>query len=218
MLKMRGVETRQEADLSKRTVDVYFSADVETDGPIPGPFSMLSFALVFAGTFDGHRFARPTDTLSFYRELRPISESFEPEALSVNGLDRSRLITCGEDPKSAMDSANTWIKRVAKENRPVLVAFPLCFDWSWLYWYFVRFCSEGSPFGHSRCFDVKTAVAVKSHIPIAEAGRSHLPSRLRSEHGHSHNALDDAIEQAEIFAKVFELEESDVGDSRSAPK
>src|SRR5262245_56668885 len=34
-------------------VDVYFSADVETDGPIPGPYSMLSFALVQAGRFDG---------------------------------------------------------------------------------------------------------------------------------------------------------------------
>ena len=28
------------------TTDVYFSADIETDGPIPGPFSMLSFAIV----------------------------------------------------------------------------------------------------------------------------------------------------------------------------
>ncbi len=33
----------------KHGLDVYFSADVETDGPIPGPFSILSFALVFAG-------------------------------------------------------------------------------------------------------------------------------------------------------------------------
>ncbi|MGE3671704.1 MAG: hypothetical protein AB7K71_18685 [Polyangiaceae bacterium] len=39
--------------------DVYFSADVETDGPIPGPYSMLSFALVYAGSVDGRRFQRP---------------------------------------------------------------------------------------------------------------------------------------------------------------
>lgn len=30
-------------------MDLYFSADVETDGPIPGPYSMLSFGIVFAG-------------------------------------------------------------------------------------------------------------------------------------------------------------------------
>ncbi len=40
-------------------VDAYFSADVETDGPIPGPFSILSFGLVYAGTFDGQHFTRP---------------------------------------------------------------------------------------------------------------------------------------------------------------
>jgi hypothetical protein len=40
-------------------VDSYFSADVETDGPIPGPYSMLSFALVYAGSFDGAKFSRP---------------------------------------------------------------------------------------------------------------------------------------------------------------
>ena len=39
--------------------DVYFSADIETDGSIPGPFSMLSFALVYAGQFDGEAFERP---------------------------------------------------------------------------------------------------------------------------------------------------------------
>ena len=55
-------------------MDVYFSADVETDGAIPGPFSMLSFGLVLAGTFDGERFARPTQyEHTFYREIKPIS-------------------------------------------------------------------------------------------------------------------------------------------------
>ena len=74
----------------KPGLDVYFSADVETDGPIPGPFSILSFALVFAGTFDGQRFTVPQNyQQSFYRELKPISDDFEPDALRVNGLDRA---------------------------------------------------------------------------------------------------------------------------------
>jgi hypothetical protein len=73
--------------------DVYFSADVETDGPIPGPYSMLAFALVYAGTFDGEEFRTPAEYRdTFYRELRPISENFQPEALRVNGLDRRGLV------------------------------------------------------------------------------------------------------------------------------
>ena len=53
------------------SVDAYFSADVETDGPIPGPFSMLSFAIVYAGSFDGQRFERPKNyERFFYQELK----------------------------------------------------------------------------------------------------------------------------------------------------
>ena len=198
---------RKEALIERATrkADVYFSADVETDGPIPGPYSMLSFALVYAGRFDGVHFERPSEmNLSFYRELRPISDSFEEEALRVNGLDRSRLLKEGEAPERAMTDAYLWIRNVAQSHNPVLVAYPLSFDWSWLYWYFVRFSAHRSPFGYSRCFDIKTAVAVKEHLPISESGRLQLPEALRSVHRHSHNALDDAIEQAQIFINVFE--------------
>jgi hypothetical protein len=186
--------------------DVYFSADVETDGPIPGPFSMLSFALVFAGRFDGKHFERPSgwSGQSFYRELRPISDSFQYDALKVNGLDRDRLMREGCDPKTAMGDGAEWIHRIAGAGRPVLVAYPLSFDWSWLYWYFVRFNPEGSPFSHSQCFDLKTAFAIKANRTIAESGRSKLLPSLRSLKTHSHNALDDASEQAEVFANLFE--------------
>ena len=189
------------------TVDVYFSADVETDRPIPGPFSILSFGLVYAGPFDGHQFRRPAKPIKhFYRELRPISEDFQPEALQVNGLDRERLCREGESPELAMTEAASWVKKVAGNGKPVLVAYPLCFDWAWLYWYFIRFSEHGSPFNHSRCFDIKTAFALKAEIPIASASRSKLLASLRPNRPHTHHALDDAIEQAEIFANIFEWE------------
>lgn len=186
-------------------LDVYFSADVETDGPIPGPFSMLSFGLVLAGSFDGQTFCRPQDySQSFYRELRPISAEFQSEALRVNGLDRDRLLREGTSPRTAMTEAAKWARSVAGHGRPILVAYPLSFDWSFLYWYFVRFSEDGSPFNHSQCFDIKTAFAVKAHIPIASAGRRRLMPSLRSNDVHTHNALDDAIEQAQVFANLFE--------------
>jgi len=186
--------------------DVYFSADVETDGPIPGPYSMLSFALVYAGSFDGTNFNPPRGSRSvFYRELRPISDEFQQEALETNGLDRSRLIDCGDPPTLAMSDAADWIRQYSGPGNPVLVAYPLSFDWSWLYWYFVKFSKTGSPFEYSQCFDVKTALAVTLGIPISRAGRSKIPSALASRHQHTHHAVDDAVEQAEIFAKLFEL-------------
>lgn len=175
----------------EKRVDVYFSADVETDGPIPGPYSMLSFALVYAGRFDGAHFERPVSLdRALYTELRPISDNFEPEALLVNGLDRDRLRREGEAPDSAMTAASEWIQSLANGGFPVLVAYPLSFDWSWLYWYFVRFSRHGSPFEHSRCFDMKTAFAVKAGRPIVDSGRSQLLPDLTSKRGHTHHALD----------------------------
>jgi len=185
--------------------DVYFSADVETDGPIPGPYSMLSFALVYAGTFDGKEFKRPkTLQETFYRELKPISKDFQAEALRVNGLDRERLCREGETPEGAIREAYEWIAGIAGGAKPVLVAYPLSFDWAWLYWYFVKFSSKGSPFNHSLCFDMKTAYAVKASVPISEAGRSKILPQLLPERRHTHHALDDATEQAEIFGNLFE--------------
>jgi hypothetical protein len=200
-------ETPQLVSVGKksRVVDVYFSADVETDGPIPGPFSMLSFGLVVAGTFDGKTFTRPSNyAQSFYRELRPVSDEFQNDALRVNGLDRDRLLREGVLPAIAMTEAAQWVRSLAGAGRPILVAYPLSFDWSFLYWYFTRFSKDSSPFNHSQCFDIKTAFAVKAHIPIASAGRSRLMPNLRPNGVHTHNALDDAIEQAQVFANLFE--------------
>jgi hypothetical protein len=187
--------------------DAYFSVDVETDGPIPGPYSLLSFGIVYAGSFDGKTFTRPAAySVTFYRELRPISDDYDPEALRINGLDRSRLLVDGTAPTEAMTEAASWVRSCAGGSTPVMVAYPLGFDWSWLTWYFVRFAGK-SPFNHSLGFDVKTAVAVKAGIPIARAGRSRIPmSMLRSKHIHTHHALDDAVEQAELFGDVFEWE------------
>ena len=191
------------------SVDAYFSADVETDGPIPGPFSMLSFALVFAGTYDGSRFRRPPDYKQvFYAELRPISERYDEEALSVNRLDRDSLKTEGKDPATAMREAANWVERVSGGATPILAAYPLSFDWSWLYWYFMRFLECDSPFNHSRCFDMKTAISVVTEVPVSDSSRRNLPAALKSRYDHSHHAVSDAVEQADILARIFEYREA----------
>src|ERR1041385_3548307 len=109
------------ADARQVVGDAYFSADVETDGPIPGPFSMLSFAFVYAGAFDGSRFERPENyERSFYRELKPISDDFQEEALRINGLDRHRLCLEGMSPTQAMTEASEWVKTMSGSAKPVL--------------------------------------------------------------------------------------------------
>jgi hypothetical protein len=184
--------------------NVYFSVDVEADGPIPGPYSMSSFGIAVAGTFEAGRFV-PADPSreTFYAELRPISDDFVPEAAAVSGLDRAALVRDGRDPREAMNTCAAWVRDVTAGRYPVFAAYPLGFDWMWMYWYFLRFADAGSPFDYSRAFDMKTMYALKAGVPISQAGLTRLPDALRSKRTHTHNALDDAIEQADILANLF---------------
>ncbi len=183
--------------------DLYISCDIEADGPIPGPYSMSSLGAAVAGTFDGSVFtAADPDEQTFYRELRPISPDFVPAAAAVAGLDRERLEREGADPAAAMADFARWVEDVAAGARPVFVAYPLGFDWMFVYWYLMRFAGR-SPFGHSSCLDVKTLYAVKAGVPITGTGKRSMPRHLHSRRRHTHNALDDAAEQADLFANLM---------------
>jgi hypothetical protein len=185
--------------------DIYISVDVETDGPIPGPYSLLAFGMAVAGTYDGRTFTRASpQERTFYVEIRPISDQWQPEAMAVNGLDRETLVRSGADPVDAMNRAAEWIDEIAAGRRPVLVAYPVAYDWSFLYWYFVRFARHGSPFGHSSCFDIRTLYAARAGTVFDRSGKRSMPAELRSVKPHTHNALEDALEQADLFANVFE--------------
>ncbi|WP_205826044.1 exonuclease [Microbispora catharanthi] len=183
--------------------ETYISVDVEADGPIPGPYSMVSFGMTVAGRMTGRRFERTDpESLTFYAELRPISDDWVAEALAVSGLDRTTLLREGRDPAEAMTEAAAWVREVCGDDLPVLAAFPLSYDWMWMYWYFLRFTGQ-SPFGHSRCIDIKTLYAAKAVVPVAWATKRQMPREVRARRPHTHNALDDAIEQAELLQNLM---------------
>jgi hypothetical protein len=184
------------------TRDIYISADVEADGPIPGRYSMLAFGLAVAAEFDGEAFtARDPAEATFYRELRPITDNWVPEAVKASRLDREGLLRNGSAPEAAMQEAATWVAAISDGARPVMVGYPAVFDWMFLHWYFVAFAGS-SPFGFSGALDMKTMYQQKARVTVSNAGRTDLPTGLRASQPHTHNAIDDAIEQAEIFNKL----------------
>ena len=70
----------------------YVMVDIESDGPIPGDFSMVCFGAVIV---------EPELNRSFYGQLKPISETFLPDALAVSGFSREQCLDFDE-PKSVM--------------------------------------------------------------------------------------------------------------------
>jgi hypothetical protein len=75
------------------------SFDIETDGPLPLHFSMSSLG---ACTLDG--------TQRFYRELKPVSDRFDPEYAAVHRLGRDYLKEHGMDPRQAVQEFDDWLR------------------------------------------------------------------------------------------------------------
>ncbi|MBC9712981.1 exonuclease [Streptomyces sp. TRM66268-LWL] len=191
----------------KSRPSLYISVDIEADGPIPGPYSMISFGAAVAGRHDPDGTYVPYDpeARTFYRELRPISEKFVPEALAVSGLDRDRLLREGTEPATALADFTAWVREVATGTQPVMAGYPASYDWTFLYWYLLRFTGE-SPFGHSGCLDLKSLYAAKTNLPLRAVAKRTMPRELLSARRHTHHALDDAIEQAELCNNLLTWE------------
>jgi hypothetical protein len=182
--------------------EMYFSVDVEADGPIPGPYSMVSCGVSVAGVRNPDFTPIDPTRFTFYRELRPISEEWDPAALAVSRLSREQLVDTGADPAVAMAELTDFIRTTADGARPVFVAYPACYDWMFVYWYLIRF-TGASIFGHSGCLDMKTLYATRANVHIGRAVKRLMPRHLHSTREHTHNALDDAVEQADLFANLM---------------
>jgi hypothetical protein len=174
--------------------ELYVATDVEADGPIPGPYSMISLGMAVVG--------RPE--LSFYTELRPISDEFVPAALAVSGLDRDRLLREAPTARDAMTAAARWVNGLRPIGRPVFLAAPAVWDGMFVHWYFLRFVGS-SPFGATG-----SGVDLRSYW-MGRTGCEWVATRKgRIKHAlgvtglpHTHHAGEDAAELAELFAAVL---------------
>jgi ribonuclease T len=171
----------------------YISVDIETAGPAPGEYALLTLG---ACTLD-----EPPQT--FYIELQPDRDGMTAEAFAIHKLSLQTLRTSGSDPRSAMEGFENWVAAVTPAgNRPVLVAFNAPFDWMFIAEYFQRYVGR-NPFGHS-ALDVKalymglyrTSWANTSYEDVCRALRVHQPL--------AHNALEDALDQANLFRILME--------------
>lgn len=184
--------------------DLYISFDVEADGPFPGRYSMLSLGLCVAGSYDGfeYRVCDPrVETL--YVEFPPVTEHCVSEAMAVNRLDRRRLAASAPPPAVGVAKVRDWILRVSAGRQPVLVAYPATFDWPFLSHYFHEYSEDGPPLSFTRVLDLRTMIVTKSGASAYAPSGECLPDDVGPRGAHTHHALDDAIQQAHLFSRVF---------------
>jgi DNA polymerase III epsilon subunit-like protein len=174
--------------------EVFVSVDVETAGPIPGEFSLLSIGacVVF----------EPSKT--FACELKPINRNADPKALEVTGLSLDELTRKGLDPSESMRTFSDWLGTVAGEDDSIVfVGFNAPFDWSFINYYFHRF-GGGNPFGFT-ALDIKALYMGATGCDWADTRSSKIAERLKPNLKGDHNALHDAQYQAEIFCLIRAL-------------
>lgn len=176
--------------------EIYVSTDVEADGPIPGPHSMLSFASAAFDT-DG----RMASTFSANLELLADAAG-HPDTMAWwrgNPGAWNQTRTALQSPSQAMRSYVAWLK--ALPGKPVFVGYPAAYDFLFVYWYLLRFAGE-SPFGHS-ALDIKTYAMAVLGLPFRQSTKANMPERWFSDAAHTHVALDDAIEQGHLFCNLL---------------
>lgn len=172
--------------------EVFISIDVETAGPIPGEYSMLSIGACLVSD--------PEQT--FACELKPISDKFVPAALEVSGLSLERLRETGDAPQATMSQFRDWIVKVAGDGVPVFVGFNAPFDWSFVNYYFHRFTGD-NPFGFT-ALDIKALWMGATGCSWADTRSSRIAEEVRPALHGDHDALHDAQYQAELFRLILE--------------
>jgi ribonuclease T len=174
-------------------LEAFISVDIEAAGPIPSQYALLSIGAC--------TLTLPRQT--FYVELVPDRDRFDPRSTEIHGLDLHRLGQEGLPSEKALEKFATWLAQVVPAGRsPLMVAFNAPFDWMFIHDYFIRYLGT-NPFGHS-AVDIKAVYMGASGKSWQETSGPYLHHRYDGGSELSHNALDDAITQAVIFEGILD--------------
>ena len=173
--------------------EFFIIIDIETAGPSPHNFAMLSLGASTIGP----------NNQTFYIELKPDLPSFTDEAMKVNGLDLEHLYKEGENAEEAMKAFEGWIKKVTPPGyAPVFTAFNAPFDWMFVNTYFHRYLGY-NPFGH-KALDIKALFMGLHHVDFAETSHHNICEHYGLKTSLSHHALEDAVQEAQLLKMIVE--------------
>ena len=176
--------------------EIYVSTDVEADGPIPGPNSLLSF---------GSAAYRADKTLvsTFAANLETLpGATGAPDTMAWWQTQPEAWAACRKDPQApqtVMQNYLAWLKQLP--GKPVFVGYPAAYDFLFVYWYLIKFTGE-SPFSHS-ALDIKTYAMAMLRRGYRDATKRNMPKPWFDKLPHTHCALDDAIEQGALFCNML---------------
>lgn len=180
---------------------LYVMFDVETDGPVPGLFSMLSVGLVGI-TLAGDR------VWECELNLRPVPEaSTDPETMAWWQEEAQReawdhLQLDQKEPETAIPWLRDQLVELKSRYRVFPVAWPASFDWMFLSYYMHRYAGENPLGRRAKCADTYAwclSRTVHPNVDISTLLNHWSDQRFP----HTHCALDDAREQSVKFINML---------------
>jgi hypothetical protein len=179
--------------------ELYVSVDIESNGPYPLDYSMLSFG---AAAFYQDKLV---DTFSANLETLP-GAGQHPDTMAWWATQPEAWAACRkdlQDPAMAICDFVAWVEKLEKENntKAVFVGYPAGFDFTFMYVYMMKFAGR-SPFSFS-ALDIKSMAFVKLNKPFRYCTKRNFPKTWFGKGRHNHIAVDDAIEQGEMFLRII---------------
>lgn len=161
--------------------------DVESDGPCPGLFNMVSVGAVVLD--------RKLDK-TFYGRFSPLTAHYQIEALDVNKITRAEHLTYPHPEKTIKEFYNWVVEVCGNEASPIFVSDNIAFDWQWVNYYFHMIVGD-NPFGFSgrRIGDLFGGMKMD-----VKTGWKHLRKTV-----HSHHPVDDARGNAEALLAMIDM-------------
>lgn len=176
--------------------EIYVSTDIEADGPIPGPHSMLSLgsaAFTEAGQLVD----------SFYMTLETMpGASGHPETMNWWKTQPEAWAAARHNIQPVelvMRRYATWLKELP--GKPVFVGYPAGYDFTFVYWYLMKYTGS-SPYSFS-ALDIKTLAMAALGLPFRESTKKRMPAKWFPPNPHTHKAIDDAMEQGLLFINIL---------------
>ena len=178
---------------AKNSKDFYIVVDVETSGPTPGKYALLSIGAC--------TICNPRQT--FYVELQPDVEDVLGEAMQINKLSLDELRKAGLPPREALAQFSDWIHGVLPENhKAVFTAFNAPFDWMFINHYFHNYLGL-NPFGY-KALDIKAFYMGVYGVSWSDTSHNKVSAKLTHNQELPHHALKDAIMEADLFEMILE--------------
>ena len=128
---------------------------------------------------------------TFYGCLKPMTDRWDPSSLAISGFSREETMTF-EAPHDVMVRLDAWLAAVNVGDLH-FISDNNGFDWQFVNFYFHHFLGR-NPFGHA---SLHLGSLYKGAVHNMVENFKHLRRTA-----HTHNALDDALGNAEAFLAI----------------